>query len=160
MPKGTLALCDLKTIRMGSKDTGDELAQTPILALDENIHLVAFYGWPCHSHLGGQGCVSVPSPLFWGHCYFPPIHPLFFHHLLLLFSLLRYFCELFAIFCKQHKLAPTSCKSQKALYKLTKPIFLCSLLIAIVGHFHSCLLFHPSTLMINNHFFGKNKIKS
>jgi len=50
MPKGTLTLCDLKQIRKGSTNIGGELAQTPILALDENIHLIVFYGWPCHSH--------------------------------------------------------------------------------------------------------------
>jgi hypothetical protein len=71
-------------------------------------------------------------------------------------SLLWTICNL----CKQHKLAPTSYKPQKTLCKLTKPIFPCSLLLAIVGHFHSCLLFHPSTLITNNHLVGKNKIKS
>jgi hypothetical protein len=44
MPKGTLTLCDLKQIRKGSTNIGGELAQTPILALDENIHLIVFYG--------------------------------------------------------------------------------------------------------------------
>jgi len=111
--------------------------------------------------LGDQGCVGVPlAPLLLGYCYFPPMHPLFFHHLLLLFSLLPHFCELFAIFPSNTSWHQPFTNHKKTLCKFPKPIFPCSLLLAIIGHFHNCLLFHPSTLITNNHFVGKKKFKS
>jgi len=51
-------------------------------------------------------------------------------------------------------------QTAKKLFVSSPNLFPCSLLLAIIGHFHNCLLFHPSTLITNNHFVGGKKFKS
>jgi len=79
--------------------------------------------------------------------------------LLLLYIRLPHFCELFTIFTSNTSWHQPFTNHKKTFCKFPKPIFPCSLLLAIIGHFHNCLLFHlplSSPIIILLGIFLKN----